>query len=424
MKIKILHVLMFLSFGITNVNAQITIRENNVVEKPVMKPQRFDSLSNFVMQKRPIDYKKYIGYKLFFLPRAKNYVQTSKEEVIINYFFSTKNTEIITDRESSMAGNINLNKLSKNLLKQGKKEITNIYKPKYYPHKYDKTLGEFGTIHDSIEGRYFKILDIKGKEPLNKEDFIELEKIDIQGDKHYQLSLKITLLNESNNDTLNWIVDHAQYLKGHYADEFYLLVPYFEKQRMNYLNKNLVLKDKQVSNIHLEKLVDINTGEIVKINFGEVWKCTDVSLLDTKDYYYLSGYFFLKNGNKEVKIEIKSKLLQDYFMLESDFQKQEIEKQKKLEERIKEEQEQKRIIEEEKSNHKNYCISKWGQKMGSLISEGNVILGMSKEMCEASWGLPIDINKTIVKGLTTEQWVYGLGTYLYFDNGILSAIQN
>ena len=37
---------------------------------------------------------------------------------------------------------------------------------------------------------------------------------------------------------------------------------------------------------------------------------------------------------------------------------------------------------------------------------------------------PINRNRTIVSGLTSEQWVYGWGTYLYFDNGKLTAIQD
>lgn len=49
---------------------------------------------------------------------------------------------------------------------------------------------------------------------------------------------------------------------------------------------------------------------------------------------------------------------------------------------------------------------------------------MNKEMCEAAWGSPININRTIIKGLISEQWVYGFGTYLYFDNGKLIAIQD
>ena len=49
---------------------------------------------------------------------------------------------------------------------------------------------------------------------------------------------------------------------------------------------------------------------------------------------------------------------------------------------------------------------------------------MTKEMCETSWGMPIDINRTVLRGLTHEQWVYGWAMYLYFNNGILTTIQN
>ena len=62
--------------------------------------------------------------------------------------------------------------------------------------------------------------------------------------------------------------------------------------------------------------------------------------------------------------------------------------------------------------------------MGGYIADGKVLLGMNKEMCIAAWGNPIDINRTILSRLTSEQWVYGWGTYLYFDNGVLSAIQD
>ena len=41
-----------------------------------------------------------------------------------------------------------------------------------------------------------------------------------------------------------------------------------------------------------------------------------------------------------------------------------------------------------------------------------------------SWGGPNDINRTITAGGTREQWVYGNKRYLYFDNGILTAIQD
>lgn len=40
-----------------------------------------------------------------------------------------------------------------------------------------------------------------------------------------------------------------------------------------------------------------------------------------------------------------------------------------------------------------------------------------------SWGKPESINKTITASGVGEQWVYGLGQYLYFRNGRLVAIQ-
>jgi hypothetical protein len=39
------------------------------------------------------------------------------------------------------------------------------------------------------------------------------------------------------------------------------------------------------------------------------------------------------------------------------------------------------------------------------------------------WGAPQHTNKTTSARGTSEQWVYGDGKYLYFENGILTAIQ-
>ena len=49
---------------------------------------------------------------------------------------------------------------------------------------------------------------------------------------------------------------------------------------------------------------------------------------------------------------------------------------------------------------------------------------MTREMCREAWGSPDDINRSSGSWGVHEQWVYGLGSYLYFENGILSSIQN
>lgn len=58
-------------------------------------------------------------------------------------------------------------------------------------------------------------------------------------------------------------------------------------------------------------------------------------------------------------------------------------------------------------------------------ARGGVHVGMTKaEVLRSSWGRPRAINRTITSGHVSEQWVYGGNNYLYFDNGILTGIQN
>lgn len=57
-------------------------------------------------------------------------------------------------------------------------------------------------------------------------------------------------------------------------------------------------------------------------------------------------------------------------------------------------------------------------------ARGGVKIGMTKSQSLASqWGRPQSVNKTTTRNGTHEQWCYN-GGYLYFDNGILTTIQN
>jgi hypothetical protein len=61
-----------------------------------------------------------------------------------------------------------------------------------------------------------------------------------------------------------------------------------------------------------------------------------------------------------------------------------------------------------------------------LASLPGVKIGMTANDVrnKSNWGSPNKINRTITAFGTHEQWVYGGGNYLYFDNGILRTIQN
>lgn len=67
---------------------------------------------------------------------------------------------------------------------------------------------------------------------------------------------------------------------------------------------------------------------------------------------------------------------------------------------------------------------KYGKSTAKDIMEGYVRTGWGKEKCIESWGEPRSINKSTGAWGVHEQWVYGDGNYLYFENGILTSIQN
>lgn len=69
-------------------------------------------------------------------------------------------------------------------------------------------------------------------------------------------------------------------------------------------------------------------------------------------------------------------------------------------------------------------IVRYGNANGNLIIQHKVKIGFTKKMCEEAWGKPESINETVGSWGTHEQWVYDLGCYLYFENGILTAIDN
>jgi hypothetical protein len=65
----------------------------------------------------------------------------------------------------------------------------------------------------------------------------------------------------------------------------------------------------------------------------------------------------------------------------------------------------------------------WDEDVCLLVSKGKIKLGMNKEQVVKSWGRPEDINRTTYAFGVHEQWVYEYN-YVYFENGIVTTIQN
>jgi hypothetical protein len=65
----------------------------------------------------------------------------------------------------------------------------------------------------------------------------------------------------------------------------------------------------------------------------------------------------------------------------------------------------------------------WPEEIFDAISEGKACVGMLPEQVEMSWGIPKKINITLLGSGKQEQWVYGQGSYVYFEGGRCSSIQ-
>ncbi|HTT97327.1 MAG TPA: hypothetical protein VMF58_04715 [Rhizomicrobium sp.] len=84
----------------------------------------------------------------------------------------------------------------------------------------------------------------------------------------------------------------------------------------------------------------------------------------------------------------------------------------------------KHLIDRELSSIDPHLLHKWPARIWSAIEQSTVLIGMTTEQAEMSWDGPSTVNRTIVSGRVHEQWVYSQGRYLYFENGVLTAIQD
>lgn len=212
-----------------------------------------------------------------------------------------------------------------------------------------------------------------------------------------------------------------------------ICVGYFEKLKELYEGKKMIM-DCFGSN-----RCTLNSGSNeVYLSKGTELRCFKVGIAELSNDFY--PYLFLEDSmgiqykvradnDKEMKKlceknEYIKKLEQEEIERKQAEEKAVLAK-KQAEERAAQEaaEEQKRLVE-----RKAVMVKKYGKYYGELIAEGKVVLGMTKEMCKESWGEPDDINVSIGSWGRHEQWVYehyySSDSYLYFENGKLTSIQN
>ncbi|MFS4484402.1 hypothetical protein ACKGJY_15415 [Hyunsoonleella sp. 2307UL5-6] len=357
---------------------QITTRE--IAEKAVLKPRVYDSLSSFKPRE---DLRIYIGQDFYFLPKSKKFSSFRESDLIGYQDFSIK---------AQSQGNM--------------KERQ--YHPVQGSHKYD-----FKSDYNSIAGHYFRV-----------EDYIEK-------DDKYAKGFYFKLFNKKLKDTAFY---ELAKVKQHINDRMifpFIVVGSFEKLKSEIVGKKLQAQEQ------IENVIDINSGQTLKIEKGSWWECIDFTLVELENNIYLRPALIFRNDKfNEIMVEANDyqasiDVKRSQFMTPKEIEENirlEKERLQKNEEKLKQKEEDRKIREAEWAENdrkfRQKCISEFGAKYGNYIADGKVVIGMTEKMCRIAWGNPIDINTTTTNYGKSEQWVYSLKHYLYFDNGKLTAIQN
>lgn len=227
----------------------------------------------------------------------------------------------------------------------------------------------YNSKYDALNGKYFKVLDVISH-PKAKENE------SLYGSKFY-----LKLEEKESKD----IIYYEYSSTSKYSFPF-IVVGYFEKAKTRYIGTEYILRGRNWIDKKTE-MYDMQNGKPVDFSSGTTWKCVDFTI--EEKYYELS--LIIENSKGErLALSMDNILKGVYFA----FPKIDADKYKR----------------------------KFGEENWTSILNGKVKVGMTKEMCELSWGKPKDINQTITEGKKTEQWVYS-DNYLYFDNGILTAMQ-
>lgn len=281
-------------------------------------------------------------------------------------------------------------------------------------------------------GKYYTLVDIpeiglseyEGKYTVR---YIYLQLVDDKGKK-------IKGENVSNGILESYMWDFNERLGD------YLCVGYYEKLKEIMIGKWYIAKGRGPKARPLD-----GQSEVL---WGHFYQCVDIAVVQNDMHYELDLFLRDRNGvtlmtaatsenlsllqeesayNDSIRIEREKeaeRIRQNQIRMEEErIRREEVARQKAIQDSIQQVNDSIQL-----AQRKTKIIKKYGKYYGNLILEGKVVRGMTKEMCKESWGEPDDINVSIGSWGRHEQWVYEhkymSDSYLYFENGKLTTIQN
>lgn len=279
---------------------------------------------------------------------------------------------------------------------------------------------------------HFDVLDNRGR-PMGYGEFEALEKLDGKIFTIDSISIYIFdyvfHLRAEDNSVIKVVYD---YEGNSEANKAWVCLGYYEKIKQLYLNKELVYvwdDDVFLGKQFMDYETESNLAK--KIPCNTIWKCTDVLVLPKKGGHAKPRHWMdrvilnVENSEYGKYYIFASRLLdcKNYFMTLEQFNTHKaIQNQKYAEAKARAEAEAKKRA-EESAKQRQKQIDKYGYDVGCRIHNGEIWIGMTSSQCSESIGYPQRINRTTTMRGTREQWVYH-SKYLYFENGILVAIQD
>lgn len=181
----------------------------------------------------------------------------------------------------------------------------------------------------------------------------------------------------------------------------------------NYVGKEFYIDPSLVNKIQGERAFNINNPNSGTTNWGDGYFTLDkVEILPSrcnKPYY---NYFaIVSNSENNFAIPI----IDDFFdlIVDAESHRAEIEA---INSRLESERREEEIrIQRETQQYKSDLIKRYGSTNANLILDGRIRLGFSKAMVKEAWGNPYDTMTVSNYYGSVECWIYGMGTYVYFQ---------
>lgn len=205
---------------------------------------------------------------------------------------------------------------------------------------------------------------ISGRIPYDELAGKTLRVVDVVygGRTSYDRDYYLTLVNESENDTVYWKFSDSEY------DFPFLVLGFKDKYEKTHKGKTFLFKG-----VERDDISDFNTGKAVHLKPGDKWTFEELIIVPSSGAVAYVRYMCSNAKGEHVAF------YSDWFVEKTKMDK---------------------------------LARKYGQRLCNTALNDEIAIGMPKELVELAWGKPKSINSASYG----EQWVYSKD-YVYFKNG-------